>query len=216
MKAEPVDILLVEDNPADAELTLHALQNNHVTNRVHVVRDGEEALDFLFGRGSYHGRSLEDGPRIMLLDLQLPKVAGLDVLRHMRNNLLTASLPVIVLTASKEEKDFLETYHLGVNGYIVKPVDFSQFANAVRQFGLCWLLLNQHALSIDFECVKVEQGEFGWDARFVVRGLHDPRAPRGVLSLTRLPTRPRVGFRYSLVLDNTTLALNPSPHVPAT
>jgi two-component system, response regulator len=207
MKAVPVDILLVEDNPMDVELTLNAIQKNNVTYRVHVVRDGAEALDFIFAKGSYRGRNLEDGPRVVLLDLQLPKVDGREVLRQIKGNLLTKSIPVVVLTSSIEQKDILESYQLGVNSYIVKPVDFTQFTDAVRQLGMYWLLLNQHAVTIDVECVKVESGEFGWNARFVVRGLQDPRTPRGTLSLTRLSTRPRVGLRYSLVLDT----VAPSP-----
>lgn len=214
MRTEPVDILLVEDNPTDVELTLHALHKNNVTNRVHVVRDGVEALDFVFGKGAYRGRSLEDGPRVILLDLQLPQVDGREVLRQIKGNLLTRSIPIVVLTSSVEQRDILESYQLGVNSYIVKPVDFTQFTDAVRQLGMYWLLLNQHAVTIDVECVKVEPGEFGWNARFVVRGLQDPRTPRGVLALTRLSTRPLVGLRYSLVLDTNAASPNGQENPP--
>lgn len=143
MTGEPVEILLVEDNPNDAELTLRSLKKNNVSNRIHVVRDGAEALDFLFGKGAYTGRSLRDGPKVILLDLKLPKVDGLEVLRQIKHDVQARKVPVVILTSSKEERDIVESYQLGVNSYIVKPVDFAQFTDAVRQLGLYWMLLNQ-------------------------------------------------------------------------
>jgi two-component system response regulator len=143
MLEQTVEILLVEDNPNDEELTLHALRQNHITNHIEVVRDGAEALDFLFGIGSYQGRVVEDKPKVVLLDLKLPKVDGLDVLRQMKADVRTQTIPVVMLTSSREERDIVESYSLGVNSYIVKPVDFEQFNEAVRQLGLYWLLLNQ-------------------------------------------------------------------------
>jgi len=138
-----VEILLVEDNPNDVELTLHALKKNNLSNRIEVVRDGAEALDFLFGRGAYAGRVPENGPKVVLLDLKLPKVDGLEVLRQVRADPRTRTVPVVILTSSREERDIAESYDLGVNSYVTKPVDFEQFTEAVRQLGLYWLLLNQ-------------------------------------------------------------------------
>jgi two-component system, response regulator len=143
MAANPTEILLVEDNPNDAELTLHSLRKHNVSNRIHLARDGAEALEFIFGKGTHSGRSLRDGPRIILLDLKLPKVDGLEVLRQLKADEQTRAIPVVVLTSSKEERDIVESYRLGVNSYIVKPVDFTQFTEAVRQLGLYWILLNQ-------------------------------------------------------------------------
>ncbi len=143
MTGDPVEILLVEDNPNDAELTLRSLRKNNVSNRIHVVRDGAEALEFIFGKGAYGGRSLRDGPKVILLDLKLPKVDGLEVLRQIKNDQETRKIPVVILTSSKEERDIVESYKLGGNSYIVKPVDFAQFTDAVRQLGLYWILLNQ-------------------------------------------------------------------------
>lgn len=138
-----VEILLVEDNPNDAELALRALKKNNLANHVVVVTDGEEALNFMFARGKDQYRRIEDGPRIILLDLKLPKVDGLEVLRAIKDDPRTRIIPVIVLTSSKEEKDIVETYKLGVNSYILKPVDFDKFVDAVRDIGYYWLLLNQ-------------------------------------------------------------------------
>ncbi|HLE77033.1 MAG TPA: response regulator [bacterium] len=143
MASDPVEILLVEDNPDDVELTLHALRTNNVTNKIHVARDGAEALDFIFGRGPHAGRSLRDGPKVILLDLKLPKVDGLEVLRQIKSDPSVQRIPVVVLTSSREERDVVRSYELGVNSYIVKPVDFTQFAEAVRQLGLYWTILNQ-------------------------------------------------------------------------
>ena len=136
-------ILLVEDNPDDEALTLRALKKNKVANRVIVARDGEEALDYLFGTGAYAGRDVRDTPTVVLLDLKLPKVDGLEVLRRIRANEHTRFTPVIILTSSKEEGDRLQGYKLGVNSYVVKPVDFSQFSEAINYLGLYWLVLNE-------------------------------------------------------------------------
>lgn len=136
-------ILLVEDNLDDVELTLHALKKNNIKNEVTVVYDGAEALDFLFGTGKFSDRDLSVMPTIILLDLKLPKVDGLEVLRQVRTNKLTRLLPVVILTSSKEEQDIINGYSLGVNSYVRKPVDFNQFAEAVSHLGLYWLLLNE-------------------------------------------------------------------------
>jgi two-component system response regulator len=143
MNDKPVEILLVEDNPNDVELTLLALQDNKLTNPIHIARDGAEALDFLFGTGSFTDRNPGSGPKVVLLDLKLPKVDGLEVLRQIKSDPRTRSIPVVVLTSSREERDIVESYRLGVNSYITKPVDFEQFTQAVRTLGLYWLLLNQ-------------------------------------------------------------------------
>lgn len=137
------EILLVEDNPDDAELTLRALKKNNVTNRVIVVQDGAEALDYLFAMGRYVDRSMSPLPKVVLLDLKLPLVSGIEVLRQCKANERTRRLPIVVLTSSREEPDIQTCYTLGVNSYIVKPVDFQQFTEAVRQLGLYWLLLNE-------------------------------------------------------------------------
>lgn len=139
----PIEILLVEDNPDDVTLTLDALEENNVANRVHVVRDGQEALEFIFGP---EGDSELEGrrfPSVILLDLKLPKVDGMEVLRRLKGNRRTRSIPVVMLTSSGEEQDIIESYELGVNSYIVKPVDFDQFLDTVRQLELYWLLLNE-------------------------------------------------------------------------
>ena len=138
-----VETLLVEDNPYDAELALRALKKSNLANHLAVVTDGEEALDFIFGRGAYGDRKVESGPRVVILDLKLPKVDGLEVLRAIKSDPRTKVIPVVVLTSSKEEKDVIGSYRLGVNSYIVKPVDFDKFVEAVRNLGRYWLLLNQ-------------------------------------------------------------------------
>jgi two-component system, response regulator len=136
-------ILLVEDNLDDEELTLRALQKSNILNPVHVARDGVEALDYLFARGVHAGRNAKELPQIVLLDLKLSKLDGLDVLRAIRSDPRTKRLPVVILTSSAEEQDVLSGYELGANSYIRKPVDFTQFVDAVKQLGLYWLVLNQ-------------------------------------------------------------------------
>jgi CheY-like chemotaxis protein len=136
-------ILLVEDNPNDAKLTVHALEKSNLVNEIVVARDGVEALDYLFGTGAYEGRDTSVMPMLVLLDLKLPKVDGFDVLKKLRTEERTRFLPVVVLTSSKEEKDIIESYSLGVNSYVCKPVDFCGFVDATRQLGLYWLLLNE-------------------------------------------------------------------------
>ncbi len=136
-------ILLVEDNPDDELLTLRAFKKNNISNEVVVARDGVEALDYLFATGAHAGRDTADTPQVVLLDLKLPRMSGLEVLRKMRAEPLTKLLPVIILTTSNEESDVLSGYELGANSYIRKPVDFTQFLEAVRQLGLYWLVLNQ-------------------------------------------------------------------------
>jgi two-component system response regulator len=140
--SEPRSILLVEDNPDDVALTLRAFQRQHLANSIHVAADGEEALDFLFARGRHASRAGAPPPQVVLLDLKLPKVDGLDVLRALRADDRTRLLPVVVLTSSVEDRDVERAYGLGANGYMRKPVDFQQFVDAVRQLGLFWLLLN--------------------------------------------------------------------------
>jgi two-component system response regulator len=136
-------ILLVEDNPDDEALTLRALKKNNIGNELVVVHDGAEALDFIFCQGAYAERNPRDMPQVILLDLKLPKIDGLEVLRRIRANEDTKLLPVVILTSSKEEQDRLRGYTLGANSYVQKPVDFDQFIGAVRQLGLYWLVLNE-------------------------------------------------------------------------
>ena len=143
MVQKPVDILLVDDNPDDIELALYALRRNQLANHIHVVYDGVEALDFLFCRDKYAHRNCAHNPKLVLLDIKMPKINGLEVLKEIRSNAATAGIPVVILTTSKEERDLIESYRLGVNSYIVKPVDFEQFSDAVRQLGFYWLLLNE-------------------------------------------------------------------------
>ncbi len=138
-----VDILLVEDNPTDAELTLRALKKHNLANNVSLVKDGAEALEFIFATGTYSHRSINCQPKVIVLDLRLPKVDGLEVLRMIRSDERTRLIPVVVLTSSREEKDIVESYKLGVNSYITKPVEFEGFIKAVSEVGLYWLLLNK-------------------------------------------------------------------------
>jgi CheY-like chemotaxis protein len=137
-----VEILLVEDNPDDLDMALHALRKMNLANRIQVARDGVEALDFIFCRGTHEGRDIGNTPKVVLLDLKLPKVDGLEVLRAIKGDARTQSIPVVVLTSSKEQNDVIESYKLGVNSYIVKPVNFEQFAESVQKLGMYWLLLN--------------------------------------------------------------------------
>ena len=143
MTTAGIDILLVEDNPRDVEMTLRALRNHNLANKVHVVKDGAEALDFIFSRGAYPRKDLNHVPKVVLLDLKLPKVSGLEVLRAIKGDAQARTIPVVVLTSSQEEKDMVESYQLGVNSYIVKPVDFDKFVEAVGQLGLYWLIINK-------------------------------------------------------------------------
>jgi len=140
-----VEILLVEDNPEDLELALRALRKANLANRIEVARDGAEALDFVFCAGAHAARKIEDTPKVILLDLKLPKIDGLTVLKRIKSDPRTQSIPVVALTSSKEQRDVVESYKLGVNSYIVKPVNFEGFAAAVRDLGMYWLLLNQPA-----------------------------------------------------------------------
>jgi two-component system, response regulator len=139
----PIDILLVEDNPDDIDLTLYALRRNNLANAVHIVRDGEEALDFLFCRGNYSERRFDDPPKVVLLDLKLPKVDGLEVLRSLKGDKRTRAVPIVVMTSSKEQRDMIDGYQLGVNSYIQKPVDFDEFRDLIKQLGFYWLVVNQ-------------------------------------------------------------------------
>jgi two-component system response regulator len=143
MPEPPIDVLLIEDDPKDVEMTRYAFEHYRLSNRIHVVRDGAEALDFIFGAGAYAGRNVEDVPRVILLDLKLPKVGGIEVLRRLKSDPRTRAIPVVVMTSSREERDAVEAYTLGANSYIVKPLDFATFTEAVRQVGLYWLLLNE-------------------------------------------------------------------------
>lgn len=144
MSQNPIEILLVEDNPNDVRLTLHAFKQHKLADRIHVVRDGAEALEFIFCTGAYVDRRIGDNPKVILLDLKLPKVDGLEVLRQLKTDLRTRTIPVVMLTSSSEERDLVESYQLGVNSYIVKPVDFEQFDHVARVLGLYWLLLNHN------------------------------------------------------------------------
>lgn len=147
---EPHEILLVEDNLSDAELTLHALRKSKVANQISHVRDGAEALDFLFCRGSYSRRDFEKPPSLILLDLKLPRVDGLEVLKAIKADARTKAIPVIILTSSKEERDLASGYLLGVNSYIQKPVNFADFQKVVEQLGLYWLLINSSPPAVAF------------------------------------------------------------------
>ena len=143
MTTQPVDILLVEDNQDDVELTLHALRKEKLANNIHVARDGEEALEFLFGNGTHTERSLERPPKLVVLDLKLPKIDGMEVVRKVKSDPRTKTIPVVILTSSKEERDLINSYNLGANSYIQKPVDFDQFRETVKSVGMYWLLINQ-------------------------------------------------------------------------
>ncbi len=138
-----IEILLVEDNPHDVEMTLRALKKQNLANKVHVVMDGAAALDYLFANDIYANRDINQSPKLILLDLKLPKVDGLEVLRQVKSDERTKTIPIVVLTSSREEQDMIESYKLGVNSYIVKPVDFDKFLDAVGNLGFYWLLLNE-------------------------------------------------------------------------
>ena len=138
-----IEILLVEDNPADLKMTLHALHTGKVANHIQVARDGAEALEFIFCEGAYASRKMSDGPKVIMLDLKLPKVDGLEVLSRVKGDPRTKNIPVVVMTSSKEQSDLASSYDLGVNSYIVKPVNFEAFAKAVQDLGMYWLLLNE-------------------------------------------------------------------------
>jgi two-component system, response regulator len=140
-----VEILIVEDTPQDLELTQRALRKANLTYRIQVARDGAEALEFIFCEGAHSGRKIDNAPKVILLDLKLPKVDGIEVLRRIKGDPRTKNIPVVVLTSSKEQQDVVETYRLGVNSYIVKPVNFERFITAVQEMGMYWLLLNQPA-----------------------------------------------------------------------
>lgn len=138
-----IEILLIEDNPADLKMTLHALRSGKVANRIEIARDGAEALEIIFCEGAFAGRDINDGPKVILLDLKLPKVDGLEVLARVKGDPRTRNIPVVVMSSSKEQSDLGRSYALGVNSYIVKPVVFEAFTKAVQELGLYWLLLNQ-------------------------------------------------------------------------
>lgn len=157
MEEHKVDIVLVEDNANDAELTIRALRKNGIANRLIHLKDGEEALNYIFCKGPYSGRDINDIPKLVLLDLKMPKVDGIEVLNRIKSDDRTRIIPVVLLTSSKEEKDVSGSYRLGVNSYIVKPVDFEGFLKAVAGLGLYWLLLNQPPQSINYENQQVHQ-----------------------------------------------------------
>lgn len=138
-----IEILLVEDNLDDLDMALRSLRKANLTNHIQVARDGAEALDFIFCQGAYAGRKIESRPKVILLDLKLPKVDGMEVLKQVKSDPRTKTIPVVMLTSSKEQKDVIESYHLGANSYIVKPVNFEGFAAAVQELGMYWLLLNE-------------------------------------------------------------------------
>ena len=143
METNVIDILLIEDNPNDAELTLRALKKNNVANKVHLITDGAEALEFFFAKGKYEGRDVTSTPKVVILDLKLPKVDGLEILKRVKADERLKVMPIVVLTSSKEECDVIESYKLGANSYIVKPVDFNKFAESIKDLGIYWLLLNE-------------------------------------------------------------------------
>ena len=143
MKNKVFEIILVEDNPNDAELTLRALKKNNIVNKIHIISDGAEALDYFFGNGIYKDRNMSISPKLVILDLKLPKVDGLEILRKVKADKRLKSIPVVILTSSKEESDVVRSYEYGANSYIVKPVDFKKFAESVGELGLYWLLLNE-------------------------------------------------------------------------
>ena len=140
-----VEILLVEDNPRDLELTIRALRKNHLANSITTVTDGEQALDFIFGRGKFSGRDISNGPRVVFLDLKLPKVDGIEVLRKVKGDERTKKIPIVVVTSSAEERDRVESYQLGVNSYVVKPIEFDSFVKTIADLGFYWMAVNKSA-----------------------------------------------------------------------
>jgi two-component system response regulator len=142
---DKIDILLVEDNPHDAEMTIRALNKVNLANKLLHVKDGVAALDFIFAKGEYAKRQIENKPKIVLLDIKMPRVDGIEVLKQIKSNEDTRSIPVVIMTSSKEEQDIITSYNLGVNSYVVKPVDFAGFAKAVSELGFYWLITNQSA-----------------------------------------------------------------------
>jgi two-component system response regulator len=138
-----VEVLLVEDNPSDAELTVRSLKKHNLANRLFHVKDGAEAIDFVFAQGTFADRRVENVPKVVLLDLKLPKIDGIEVLRRIKSDDRTKIIPVVVMTSSREDRDLVDCYNLGVNGYVVKPVEFEDFARAVSELGCYWLLLNE-------------------------------------------------------------------------
>jgi two-component system, response regulator len=154
-----VEILLIEDNPEDVEITLRAFQKYHLANKIHVARDGEEALQYLFGTGQYADQPLGSAPRLILLDLKLPKVDGIEILQRCKSDPRTKNIPVVVLTSSREERDLADSYNLGVNSYVLKPVDFYQFTEAIRQLGLYWVVLNQLPTELQSEGERVGEAQ---------------------------------------------------------
>jgi two-component system response regulator len=143
MNAKPIDLLLVEDDPNDLELSLIALRKHNLADRIHIVRDGEEALDFLFCRGVYSHRQFDEAPKVVLLDLKLPKINGLEVLKELKRDARTRPVPVVVMTSSREPRDMIKGYELGVNSFIQKPIDFGQFQTLIKDLGYYWLFVNQ-------------------------------------------------------------------------
>ena len=143
MKSREVEVVLVEDNPNDAELAIRALKGYNLANKLMWLKDGVEALDFIFAQGRYADRSVEEVPKVVLLDLKLPMVDGLEVLEKIKSDTRTKSIPVVVLTSSSEERDIIVSYNLGVNSYVIKPVDFDKFVDAAKEIGLYWMLLNE-------------------------------------------------------------------------
>ncbi|MDB5136518.1 MAG: response regulator [Mucilaginibacter sp.] len=143
MSDNKVEILLVEDNSHDAEMTIRALKKVNLANKLFHVKDGAEALDFLFARGTYAERDINNKPKVILLDIKMPKIDGIEVLRQIKLNEATKKIPVVIMTSSKEEQDIITSYHLGVNSFVVKPVDFESFAKAVSELGFYWLIINQ-------------------------------------------------------------------------
>jgi two-component system, response regulator len=144
MSVNQVEILLIEDNPNEAELTIRSLRKNNLANHLLHIDDGADALDYIFCRGKYDKEKRNTNPKLILLDLKLPRVDGLEILKQIKNNESTKSIPVVILTSSREEKDVIESYRIGVNSYIVKPVSFDAFAAAIKDLGLYWMLLNQN------------------------------------------------------------------------